>query len=81
MAYVFGMLPCEGMVGMENVKRGAAYYRARAEEMRALIDSAQTEALKISFLRLEASWLKLAEAAEKTEAAESEDDEPSRDTR
>ena len=44
----------------------AVYYRARAAEMQALAQGAQTEALRKSFLRLEASWTRLAEQAEKT---------------
>lgn len=44
---------------------GAAFYRDRAAEMRKLADDAQTEALRKSFLQLEASWLRLAEEAEK----------------
>jgi len=43
----------------------AVYYRARAAEMQALAQGAQTEALRKSFLRLEASWTRLAEQAEK----------------
>jgi len=54
---------------MENAEAGAgtAYYRARAAEMRAKADEAQTEDARASFLTLEASWLRLAEAAEKSE--------------
>jgi hypothetical protein len=52
---------------MENVEAGAAYYCARAAEMRAKADEAQTEELRASFLTLEASWLRLAEAAKKSE--------------
>ena len=52
---------------MEDAERGAAYYRARAAEMRAKADEAQTEEARTSFLTLEASWLRLAEAAEKSE--------------
>ncbi len=52
---------------MENAEAGAAYYRARAVEMRAKADEAQTEDARASFLTLEASWLRLAEAAEKSE--------------
>jgi hypothetical protein len=53
---------------MENAKGGAAYYRARAAEMRAKADEVQTVEARASFLTLEASWLRLAEAAEKPEA-------------
>jgi hypothetical protein len=52
---------------MENVEGGAEYYRARAAEMRAKVDEAQTEDARASFLQLEASWLRLAEAAEKSQ--------------
>ena len=45
----------------------AISYRARAAEMRQMADTAQSEELRASFLRLEASWLRLAEAAEKSE--------------
>jgi hypothetical protein len=44
---------------------GAEFYRARAAEMHALADRAQTEAHRKSFLQLEANWLRLAEQAEK----------------
>lgn len=37
--------------------------------MRANADEAQTEQARASFLHLEASWLRLAEAADKKEAA------------
>jgi hypothetical protein len=53
---------------MVNAADGtAAYYRARAAEMRARADEAQTEDARASFLQLEASWLRLAEAAEKSD--------------
>jgi hypothetical protein len=52
---------------MVNIADGAAYYRARAAEMRARADEAQTEDARASFLQLEASWLRLAEAAEKSD--------------
>ena len=45
----------------------AISYRARAAEMQQMAESAQSEELKASFLRLEASWLRLAEAAEKSQ--------------
>ena len=48
---------------------GAAFYRARAAEMRAKADEAQTDDVRASFLHLEASWLRLADAADKKEAA------------
>ena len=54
---------------MNNDKGGAAFYRARAAEMRAKADEAQTEEARASFLHLEASWLRLAETAGKKEAA------------
>jgi hypothetical protein len=53
---------------MENAGGGAAYYRARAAEMRAKADEVGTEEARASFLVLEASWLRLAETAEKSEA-------------
>jgi hypothetical protein len=59
---------------------GAAFYRDRAAEMRKLADEAQTEALGKSFLQLEASWLRLAEEAEKSashDPAAKADDSPS----
>jgi hypothetical protein len=45
----------------------ASSYRARAAEMRQMAEFAQSDELKASFLRLEASWLRLAEAVEKAE--------------
>jgi hypothetical protein len=45
----------------------ASSYRARAAEMRQMAEFAQSEDLRASFLRLEASWLRLAEAVEKAE--------------
>jgi hypothetical protein len=48
----------------------ASSYRARAAEMRHMAEFAQSEELKASFLRLEASWLRLAEAVEKAEETE-----------
>jgi hypothetical protein len=53
---------------MENAEAGAAFYRARAAEMRAKADDAQSESARESFLTLEASWLRLAEAAERASA-------------
>ena len=50
-----------------DIGGGAAFYRARAADMRAKADQAQTEEARGSFLALEASWLRLAEAAEKSE--------------
>ena len=40
-------------------------YQTRANEMRRLADKAQTESQRLAFLRLEASWLRLADQAEK----------------
>jgi hypothetical protein len=60
---------------MVNAEAGAAYYRARAAEMRAKADEAQTEDAKASFLTLEARWLRLAEAAEKSETDPDPDDD------
>ena len=45
----------------------ASSYRARAAEMRQMAEFAQSEELRASFLRLEASWLRLAEAVEKAD--------------
>lgn len=45
----------------------ALSYRTRAAEMRHLAEFAQHDELKASFLRLEASWLRLAEAVEKAD--------------
>jgi len=45
----------------------AAYYRDMAAKMRAKADIAHSEEVRASFLQLEASWLRLAEAAEKSE--------------
>jgi hypothetical protein len=42
-------------------------YRLKAAEMRQMAEFAQSDELKASFLRLEASWLRLAEAVEKAE--------------
>jgi hypothetical protein len=45
--------------------------------MRALADTAQTEAARAAYLRLEASWLRLAEESEKIEkTGDSEGDSP-----
>jgi hypothetical protein len=55
---------------MVNAADGtAAYYRVRAAEMRARADEAQTEDARASFLQLEASWLRLAAATEKSDPA------------
>ena len=43
----------------------ASSYRAKAAEMRQMAEFAQSDELRASFLRLEASWLRLAEAVEK----------------
>lgn len=43
----------------------APFYRTRAEQMRRLAEKAQTESQRLTFLRLEASWLRLADQAEK----------------
>jgi hypothetical protein len=51
-------------------EKRASSYRARAAEMRQMADAAQSQELRASFLRLEASWLRLAEAVEKAEDAE-----------
>jgi hypothetical protein len=48
------------------VEAGAAFYRARAAEMRAMADAAHVEAIRDTFLLLEASWKRLAESAEKS---------------
>jgi hypothetical protein len=48
----------------------ASSYRARAAEMRQMAETAQSEELRASFLRLEASWLRLAEAVDKADEAE-----------
>lgn len=48
----------------------ASSYRARAAEMRRMAEFAQSDELRASFLRLEASWLRLAEAVDKAEEAE-----------
>ncbi len=45
----------------------ALSYRARAAEMRQMAEFAQNDELKASFLRLEASWVRLAEAVEKAD--------------
>jgi hypothetical protein len=46
----------------------ASYYRARAEEMRQMAEKAQSESQRLTFVRLEASWLRLADQAEKPPA-------------
>jgi hypothetical protein len=51
-------------------EKRAISYRARAAEMRQMADCAQSAELRDSFLRLEASWLRLAEAVEKADEAE-----------
>jgi hypothetical protein len=48
----------------------ASSYRERAAEMRRMAEYAQSEELRASFLRLEASWLRLAEAVDKADEAE-----------
>lgn len=45
----------------------ALAYRARAAEMRQMAEFAQNDELRASFQRLEASWLRLAEAVEKAD--------------
>jgi hypothetical protein len=53
---------------MEECAEGsAAFYRARAAEMRAKADESLTAEARAALLVLEASWLRLAEAAEKSE--------------
>jgi hypothetical protein len=42
----------------------------KAAEMRQMAEFAQSDELKASFLRLEASWLRLAEAVEKADEAD-----------
>jgi hypothetical protein len=54
----------------------ASSYRARAAEMRQMAEAAQSEELRASFLRLEASWLRLAEAANKADEAEEQTNMP-----
>jgi len=56
---------------MGEVKVGAAYYRALAGMMGRLAVKAHAQAHRAAFLRLEASWTRLAEAAEKLEAVPS----------
>jgi hypothetical protein len=48
------------------VEAGAAFYRARAAEMRAIADVAQSGPIRDTFLLLEASWARLAESVEKS---------------
>jgi hypothetical protein len=52
----------------------ASYYRARAEEMRRMAEKAQSESQRLTFLRLEASWLRLADQAEKPAAEDGDGD-------
>jgi hypothetical protein len=52
----------------------ASYYRARAEEMRRMAEHAQSESQRLTFLRLEASWLRLADQAEKPPAEDGDGD-------
>ena len=59
---------------------GAEYYRARAAEMHALADRAQTEAHRKSFLQLEANWLRLAEQADKPKHHSPESEMSSQET-
>jgi hypothetical protein len=69
-----------GVDGASPYSRGlmgttkASIYQTRAEEMRRLADKAQTESQRLAFLRLEASWRRLADQAEKA-AAEKKDKE------
>ena len=51
---------------MTEKSLGPAFYRARAQEMREMADKAQSESIRATYLRLEISWLRLADAAEKT---------------
>ncbi len=60
-------------------ERRASSYRARAAEMQQMAESALSAELRASFLRLEASWLRLAEAAEKADDAEDQTTLPPRD--
>ena len=61
---------------MGEPQEGAAFYRVRAGQMRKLAENAKTAALKATFLRLEASWLRLAETA--AESLSESDDSASR---
>ena len=62
---------------MAEAREGPHFYRERAKEMRALADTAQTESTRAAYLRLEASWLRLAEESEKIEKiSDSEGDSP-----
>ena len=63
---------------MENVEAGAAYYRAKAAEMRAKANEAPTESARETFLTLEASWLRLAETAEKSSATNPDPEDAAR---
>jgi hypothetical protein len=62
---------------MGEAKVGAAYYRALAGMMGKLAVKAHAQAQCAAFLRLEASWTRLAEAAEKLEGAPSSSEEVS----
>ena len=66
-----------GVLAMAVAGEGSHFYRERAKEMRALADASQTEATRAAYLRLEASWLRLAEESEKVEKiSDSEGDSP-----
>ena len=53
----------------------ASTYKARAQEMRKMAERAQTESQRLAFLRLEASWRRLADQAEKAVQGEDENGE------
>jgi hypothetical protein len=58
---------------MNDQKLGPSFYRARAQDMREMAEKAHSESIRATYLRLEISWLRLAEAAEKGRDPNSED--------
>jgi hypothetical protein len=58
---------------MSDQPLGPSFYRARAREMRELAEKAQSETIRATYLRLEISWLRLADAADKARDSDSQD--------
>ena len=55
---------------MSDQSLGPSFYRARAQEMREMAEKAHNESIRATYLRLEISWLRLADAADKARDSE-----------
>ena len=61
---------------MDYPKRDGAYWRKRAEEVRALAETMQTPEARLRLLELSASYMKMATQAEDSAARSSAKDVP-----